>query len=278
MSTPTLSMLVASTNVEGVLVVRGYLEAVQHVSDLSLSPPGSQLLYEFGVTCCLLASLREQGETVVDVILHQHERAAQFAQRVEVRNQRPVRIARAVVRSAVGRRLKKRCRYSLEGEFRRPSGRSDPCIPATGRIAIHDGEGRVIRVNAGRWELRGLPVEQRCHLFGCAPNCCCGADDFRAHSTLREHTVDRSLIEARDGAKRTGNQMQLVLQDQIGRLAALSRPKRVLTCLRRTICAYLSIVPMSRVGRIRYTSSSTVQTGRGTSGSNRRHSSFSHRT
>ena len=72
--------------------------------------------------------------------------------------------------------------------------------------------------------------------------------------------------------------MQLVLENQIGRLTVVQAEEAVDFPCAGQSGANLSIVPISSVGRVRYTSSSTVQTGRGESGSKRRHSSFSHRT
>ena len=117
-------------------------EAVQHVPDLGLRAPRSQFLYEFGMTSCLLAPLREKREAVVDVVLHQHQCTARFPQRVKIRHQRPVRIPGVVVRYAAGRGLKKRCCYGLEGEFCRPSRRRDTHVFPAGRISVHDGEGQ----------------------------------------------------------------------------------------------------------------------------------------
>lgn len=80
----------------------GRRQEIQHLPDLLLRPAGRELLDRSGIARNLASCPSQKAKGVINVVLHQYQRAAQFAQRVEIRHQRPVRVP--VVRREPGRR------------------------------------------------------------------------------------------------------------------------------------------------------------------------------
>src|SRR6266851_5608858 len=69
-----------------------------------------------------------------------------------------------------------------------------------------------------REELDGVPAVERIHLFAVAPYRRSRAHDFRPDCLVRASVsaelLNHRLIESNHGAKGTGNQVELVLDDQ----------------------------------------------------------------
>jgi hypothetical protein len=101
----------------------------------------------------------------------------------------------------------------------------DADVEAAGAGAVDGGEEVVAVVDAARGEDRHLAAEQGADLLAGAAGGGGRADDLRraqdAVDGAGREEVDRGLVEADHRAERAGDQVELVLDDQLGRIEAL---------------------------------------------------------
>ena len=158
-----------------------------------------------------------------DVVFHQPPHPAQFPQRVEVAHQRHIRVrGRAVIVEQHLRERQQRRRDPNLDALEPDALRAHPHIAPPGVILIHrnlPGEERVLDIEAGWGEHRQLPAEQRVGLLVCPAHRGCGGHHLRSHAPPVDlpggQLVHRGLIQPDHGSQRVGDQVQLVLDDQI---------------------------------------------------------------
>ena len=167
--------------------------------------------------------LDERGlDVVVDVPGH----AGQLAGGAEVADQRQVRVGGVAVtgRAAAARRPAGPRRPGSRPWSAGPRG-ADAEVPPPGcfsRDRLLPGEERVARVEHLRREHRHVPPVQRPDLVGGVPHGRGRRDDQRPDRRARRgapgrQRVDGDLEQPDRGAERAGDQVQLVLDDQVRR-------------------------------------------------------------
>ena len=78
-----------------------------------------------------------------------------------------------------------------------------------------DREVGIAGVDAGRRELRDRAVEERVALSLRASDRRGGRDDLGSDAVAAGQMIDRGLVEPGEGAQRAGDQVKLVLDDQV---------------------------------------------------------------
>ncbi len=171
--------------------------------------------------------VREPIHPGADLIFHQAPHPTQLAQAVEVAGHGHVRVRR-LVRSSLGivaalRRSQHRHVDPEQDALHRTSGGGDPHVQPARVLVIDPGEVRLSVIDPGGREHReaGAPV-QRAHLLAGAADGGRGGDHLGlAGRAVRPRAaaqrLDGGLIEPDHGAQRPGDQVQLVLHNQIRR-------------------------------------------------------------
>ena len=205
-------------------------ELVEHLRDVGGGLARGQLLEDQAA-----ASLAAAAEhAALDVVLDQAAHPAQLAQRVEVTDQRHVRVGRGAGLAAEHRprRLQLRDVHPDQHLLEPPAGRAHPQVaPPRSLIAILVGialqrEERVARVEPRRREDLEPAVKQPRNLIAGAADRRGRRDHLRPQPLAVDRPgaqlVDRRLVQADEAAERAADQMQLVLDDQVGRAQRLA--------------------------------------------------------
>ncbi len=200
----------------------------------------------------LVAVVRDM---LADFILDNPARSAEFPERIEVGHHGQIGIRR-IAGACCGRRAeslgagKERLQRAQEQQFGAAALACHAEIEARRLLRRRHrmGEKAVAAVDARRREYRGaLAVKQAADLALCAPDGRCRGDDLGAKAVLapaaRREQVDRRLVEAGDCPQRPGNQVQFILDDEIGRVEMVTVAERpALPRFGRAVEAPLGIV------------------------------------
>ena len=171
------------------------------------------------------------GDGGADLLLQDAPRPAQLAQAVEVGERRHVgigRVPRIPVAAGrvpgVRRRPHQGQQHAAHQHLRVPALRGDADVEPRRRLRRGHGAGeeRVAPVRPGRREhVRRRPGEERLHLILRPARRGGRGDDLRLDRPpvrlAHRQRLDRRLVEAGHRAERAGDQMQLVLDDEVRR-------------------------------------------------------------
>lgn len=159
------------------------------------------------------SSFVEASELGGDVVTGRGDGTAEFPQAVVVGDERPVGVT--VFLGELVDALEHGSRGGDGASARGVALGHDTEVEASGATAVGDGEEAVAGVGTGRREQLDVLVVERAYLFGRAADRGRGGDDLRRTAVRAGAQLqDGRLVEADRGAERSGEQMQLVLDDQ----------------------------------------------------------------
>jgi hypothetical protein len=148
--------------------------------------------------------------------------AAELPQAVEVARERHVRVRRLLrgafrVVEPFGGSEKRRV-SAKENRLHRPARRGDPHVKAARRVGIEPREERLRILDPRRREDREeVSSEERPHLLLRPAHRRRRGDDLRPDSLARRERFDRRLVQPRHRSQRPGDEMELVLHDELRR-------------------------------------------------------------